>query len=241
MFQITTATDCTSDICYYSLYFRQASGLLLLLSLLLLLLLLLLQLLLILFWQNVLLLPLPPPPLPLPTATTDCVSDKLVAYSVSNGTGQAPTSNVILLNTGNIVLDSDKVIDDNDDAHAIQVDDINNVISVTGRGASGVFLGLQTLLSLLSPNGSVPKVTVYDAPRFRFRGLFLDLSRNFRPREEVERLLGVMAMYKLNKLHLHLTDDEGWRIEIPDLPELTQVGGSVEVKCCAGTYSGVYL
>ena len=52
----------------------------------------------------------------------------------------------------------------------------------------------------------------------------MDLSRNFRSREELERLMPVMASYKLNKLHLHLADDEGWRIEIAGLPELTQVG-----------------
>ena len=134
-----------------------------------------------------------------------------------------PTSNVVLLNTGHIVLSDDDVLDDSEEAYSLQVLDAADVINVTGRGPSGVFLGLQTLLSLLRANGSLPKVNVYDAPRFRFRGLFLDISRNFRSGAEIERLLGVMAMYKLNKLHLHLADDEGWRIEIQGLPELTQV------------------
>ena len=158
--------------------------------------------------------------------TTDHLSDKLADYSVSNGAGAAPTSNVVLLNIGNIILSDDSVNDDTDEAHSIQVDDVHNVINVTGRGASGVFLGLQTLLSLLRQNGSVPKVTVYDAPRFRFRSLFLDLSRNFRPREDVERLLRVMAMYKLNKLHLHLADDEGWSCLLYTSPSPRDISGS---------------
>lgn len=62
-----------------------------------------------------------------------------------------------------------------------------------------------------------------DAPRFSYRGLMLDVGRNFHPVEDVLRLLDVMSRYKLNTFHFHLTDDEGWRIEIPELPELTQV------------------
>ena len=64
-----------------------------------------------------------------------------------------------------------------------------------------------------------------DKPRFDFRGMHLDVSRNFFDKTVVESILDVMAMYKLNKLHLHLSDDEGWRLQIPGLPELTDVWG----------------
>lgn len=63
-----------------------------------------------------------------------------------------------------------------------------------------------------------------DAPRFQYRGIFLDIGRNFHSKEAVHRLLDQMAAYKMNKFHFHLTDDEGWRIEIPGLPELIDVG-----------------
>ena len=68
-------------------------------------------------------------------------------------------------------------------------------------------------------------MSVKDAPRFQYRGLMLDISRNFHNKTSILKMLDVMANYKLNKLHLHLTDDEGWRLEIPDLQELTMFGG----------------
>jgi len=65
---------------------------------------------------------------------------------------------------------------------------------------------------------------VVDAPRFGYRGFMLDVARNFHPKAVVLRTLDLLARYKINVLHLHLTDDEGWRVEIPSLPELTTVG-----------------
>ena len=65
---------------------------------------------------------------------------------------------------------------------------------------------------------------IVDAPRFGYRGLMLDVARNFQPKATVLRTLDLMAQYKLNVLHFHLTEDEGWRLEIPSLPELTSVG-----------------
>ncbi|ACY85446.1 beta-N-acetylhexosaminidase [Edwardsiella piscicida] len=98
---------------------------------------------------------------------------------------------------------------------------------VTGYDQAGVFYGLQSILSLLPANGSAKIATLdaEDAPRFQYRGIELDVGRNFHSLAAVERLLDQMAAYKLNKFHFHLTDDEGWRIEIPGLPELTEVGG----------------
>ncbi|XP_046350297.2 uncharacterized protein LOC124131228 [Haliotis rufescens] len=111
------------------------------------------------------------------------------------------------------------------DAYRLTVDVTNRVIEITGQGASGVMYGAQTLLSLMSQRGNmVYKMDIIDSPRYSYRGLHLDVGRNFHSKEEVLRLLGNMAMYKLNKLHLHLSEDEGWRLEIQGLEELTQIG-----------------
>ncbi|MGL5385447.1 MAG: beta-N-acetylhexosaminidase [Serratia sp. (in: enterobacteria)] len=98
---------------------------------------------------------------------------------------------------------------------------------IVGFDQTGVFYGLQSILSLIPSDGSMKIATLdaKDAPRFQYRGIFLDVARNFHHKDAVLRLLDQMAAYKLNKFHFHLTDDEGWRIEIPGLPELTEVGG----------------
>lgn len=97
---------------------------------------------------------------------------------------------------------------------------------ITGYDQTGVFYGLQSILSLISVDGGkkIAALDAKDAPRFPYRGIFLDVSRNFHSKDTVLRLLDQMAAYKLNKFHFHLSDDEGWRIEIPGLPELTDVG-----------------
>lgn len=98
---------------------------------------------------------------------------------------------------------------------------------VRGFDAAGAFYGVQSILSLISVSGNktIATLEAKDAPRFAYRGMFLDVGRNFHSKEAVLRLLDQMAAYKLNKFHFHLTDDEGWRIEIPGLPELTEIGG----------------
>ena len=111
-----------------------------------------------------------------------------------------------------------------DEGYVIKI--ASNQISVHGQTSRGVFYGVQSLVSLLdgSKDGlTLPVSDIIDAPRLEFRGLMLDVARNFIEKSEIIRTLDVMAMYKLNKLHLHLTDDQGWRIEIPTLPELTKV------------------
>ena len=72
---------------------------------------------------------------------------------------------------------------------------------------------------------AVDAMRIVDAPRFQYRGLHLDVARNFQSKESVKKLLDLMAFYKLNRFHWHLTDDEGWRFEVKTLPELTDVGG----------------
>jgi hexosaminidase len=101
-------------------------------------------------------------------------------------------------------------------------------IAIVGNSAAGVAYGLQSLRDLMPLPGAggvnLPELTVVDAPRFPYRGFQLDVSRNFHTKQTVFKLLDLMARYKLNTFHFHLTDDEGWRLEIAGLPELTSIG-----------------
>ena len=97
-------------------------------------------------------------------------------------------------------------------------------ISITGADETALFHGAQSLLALVQPGvDTIPALSVQDAPRFAFRGMHVDIARNFQPVQSLQALMDQMAAYKLNKLHLHLSDDEGWRLDIPSLPELTAV------------------
>lgn len=122
----------------------------------------------------------------------------------------------------NIHLTLDNVIS-TQEGYTLQTDPPSKEIHITGKTATGVFYGIQTLLSLLFDKSDLPKVLIKDEPRFGFRGMYVDISRNFHSKNTLLKLIDAMTMYKLNKLHIHLADDEGWRIEIKDLPELTEV------------------
>ena len=108
-------------------------------------------------------------------------------------------------------------------------------VTITANQPAGIFYGVQSFLQLLPPEienntkissitWSVPCVSITDYPRFGWRGLMLDVSRHFFTKEEVKKYMIQMARYKYNVLHLHLSDDQGWRIEIKSLPQLTSVG-----------------
>ena len=101
--------------------------------------------------------------------------------------------------------------------------------------AKGLFYGVQSLLQLLPPSAwdtkqkptesyQLPAMNLTDAPRFAYRGAMMDVGRNFLPKEAVLKMLDLMAFYKLNTFHFHLTDDQGWRIEIKKYPRLTEKG-----------------
>lgn len=110
------------------------------------------------------------------------------------------------------------------ESYQLQVDESKqNTIIIIGERPAGVFYGVQTLLALMDDQGLVPQLTIKDSPRFSYRGLMLDVGRNFIPKHEILKLLDAMAMYKMNKFHFHLSENEGWRLEIPGLEELTQV------------------
>lgn len=108
-------------------------------------------------------------------------------------------------------------------------------VSIKANQPAGLFYGVQTLLQLLPKeiesntfqpgvHWEIPVVSIQDKPRFGWRGLMFDVARHFFTRQEVEKFIDDMVRYKYNLLHLHLTDDEGWRIEIKGLPKLTEVG-----------------
>ena len=99
-------------------------------------------------------------------------------------------------------------------------------INIEAADASGARYALESLAQQIAyEHGSLRPVSIEDSPRFGFRGLHIDLARNFHSKAEVLKVVEQMGRYKLNKLHLHLGDDEGWRLEIARFPELTEVGG----------------
>jgi hexosaminidase len=105
-------------------------------------------------------------------------------------------------------------------------------IVILGADRAGVFYGIQSLLAMLpleawaNPSQVLKfrAADIADSPAFPYRGFHLDIARNFMEPEDIKKLIRIMAYYKMNKLHLHMTDDEGWRLEIPSLPELTDLG-----------------
>lgn len=108
-------------------------------------------------------------------------------------------------------------------------------IAVTGSDSAGLFYSIQTLLQLIEKKTtkretprytySIPSVEITDAPRFAYRGMHLDVCRHFWTVDEVKQYIDYLAAYKFNTFHWHLTDDQGWRIEIKKYPKLTSVGG----------------
>ena len=112
----------------------------------------------------------------------------------------------------------------------------NEAIIIEASSPSGFFYGFQTLKQMISPeamagkskeeksNTTIPCVSIADEPLYGWRGFMLDEGRHFFGKEEVKRIIDIMAMYKMNRFHWHLTEDQGWRIEIKKYPKLTEVG-----------------
>jgi hexosaminidase len=100
-----------------------------------------------------------------------------------------------------------------------------NGVSITGRDNAGLFYGMQTLLQMIGAYGNkLPFVTINDAPRFAYRGLHLDVGRHMFPVEFIKKYIDLLAHHKYNRFHWHLTEDQGWRIEIKKYPRLQEVG-----------------
>lgn len=112
-------------------------------------------------------------------------------------------------------------------AYALDVN--QNGVIIEGENEAGAFYGVQSLIQLFpytkANTLSIPQLSVKDEPRFAYRGMHLDVARHFFPVEFIKKYIDFIAMYKLNTFHWHLTEDQGWRIEIKKYPRLTEVGG----------------
>lgn len=132
------------------------------------------------------------------------------------------------------------------DGEGYQVEVDATGVTIQAGAPAGLFYGVQTLRQLLPPAVEspapqpgpwpVPAVRISDAPRFRYRGAMLDVARHFFPVDAVKGYLDRLALYKLNYLHLHLTDDQGWRLAIDSWPELARRGGATQVGGGPGGY-----
>jgi hexosaminidase len=141
----------------------------------------------------------------------------------------------VSLDAGELVLE----LTGNEFSEAYEIQISESEVKVRSGGEAGLFYGVQTLLQLFPPQllnktvqsseWSIPAGTIKDSPSFEYRGSMLDVARHFISVEDVKYYIDQMAVYKLNRLHLHLTDDQGWRIEIKSWPKLTEIGGSTEV------------
>jgi len=132
---------------------------------------------------------------------------------------------------------SDNLDSDSPEAYELYIK--NDSILLHAKTAAGAFRGIQTIQQLIpeqsndtlaeQPMWVIPSGKINDAPNFGYRGMMLDVARHFFTVDEVKKLLDILAYYKYNTLHMHLTDDQGWRLEIKSWPKLTEVGGQTEV------------
>ena len=145
------------------------------------------------------------------------------------------TSTNVLRSTQMIELLLDSTAGVPNQPESYQVHIAENLIRITAPAPVGIYYGVQTLLQLLPAdllNNPAPDISgvripcgdLLDYPRFKWRGLMLDVSRHFYTKEEVKEFIDQMVRYKYNRLHWHLTDDEGWRVEIKSYPKLTSTG-----------------
>ena len=165
----------------------------------------------------------------------------MLASYIEQATGIRPAISKSKNGTA-IVLTIDKTIAN---AEGYKLDTDAKQIRIAGASAAGVFYGIQTLRkSLPLVNGkaskvSIPAVHITDAPRFAYRGTHLDVSRHFVTADSVRQFIDMLALHNINRFHWHLTDDQGWRIEIKKYPLLTQIG-SKRAQTVIGHNSGKY-
>lgn len=141
---------------------------------------------------------------------------------------------------GGIVLQLG-LANDNPEAYQLKVD-VNQVI-ISSPSEAGVFYGIQTLRKAVdvaeSSNVELPAVEIKDQPRFGYRGMMLDVGRHFFSMDEIKTYIDMMALHNINRFHWHLSEDQGWRIEIKKYPKLTEIG-SMRKETVIGHNSGKY-
>ncbi len=152
--------------------------------------------------------------------------EKLIGTRPTMEQASGPSSYSIFLETGNVSVNGK-----NEEAYRMEIKP-DKSIRITGSDPAGVFYGLQSLIAMLpvevfrgqNAEVALDEVVIEDAPRFAYRGLQIDVGRSFQTTETIKKMIDILAFYKGNYFVLYLTEDEGWRIEIEGLPELTEVG-----------------
>ena len=142
-----------------------------------------------------------------------------------------------LANSNSISLNIDKALSAKYGKEAYQLEITPEKIQISGASPAGVFYGIQTLRQLLPPatfaknykpetgiSFKIPCLKIVDYPRFKWRSLMIDSCRHFFPVTEIKKMIDTMALMKMNTMHWHLTEDQGWRIEIKKYPKLTEIG-----------------
>lgn len=164
----------------------------------------------------------------------------LVNY-VEKQTGVKLTSHAGMPVDGAICLTLD-LNDDNAEAYKLIVNDKR--VCISGASEAGVFYGIQTLRKSLPVaqdiNVNLSAVEIYDKPRFAYRGAMLDVARHFYTVDEVKTFIDMLALHNINRFHWHLTDDQGWRIEIKKYPKLMSVASERKETVVGRWYSGIY-
>ncbi len=167
------------------------------------------------------------------TVVADAELQSLAAYAAEYLGCEVRTG---VAGDGAVVLTLDAADGETSEASEAYILDITpEYIRIGGSTRSGVFNGLQQLFRLLPPEVDARKgsaagtqvacAEIEDAPRFAYRGMMLDVARTWIDATKVKRYIDLFSYHNINKLHLHLSDDEGWRIEIKSHPELTEIGG----------------
>lgn len=140
-----------------------------------------------------------------------------ISIAISNKTSATKNNIQLLLST-----------DSNTVANGYTLTADSNTVAIKAASANGIFYGVQTLIQLLPTEKSsylaIPQVQISDYPRFEYRGMHLDVSRHFFEVAFVKEYIDYLALHKMNYFHWHLTDDQGWRIEIKKYPKLTEIG-----------------
>lgn len=179
-------------------------------------------------------------------ATTDEAKTvaEFFAAKMRNATGY----NISVSDKGDITLTLDAALDVNDEGYTLDV--TSEGVTVKAKTPQGLFYGMQSFMQLLPAEiesaekasgiaWQAPAVSIKDEPRFGYRGVMLDVCRHFIPVEDIKKQIDVLSLFKINRLHWHLTEDQGWRIEIKKYPKLTEVG-SKRIDGEGTEYKGYY-
>ena len=166
----------------------------------------------------------------------------MLASYIQEATGIRPTIGKLVKGNPAIILSIDKTISN---AEGYRLNSDAKQISIAGASAAGVFYGIQTLRKSLplcsgkTTQVTIPAVQIADAPRFAYRGTHLDVSRHFVTADSIRQFIDMLALHNINRFHWHLTDDQGWRIEIKKYPLLTKIGAKRD-QTVIGHNSGKY-